>query len=79
MTAKKKAEKEDEELVASLERWVEEHPEDAEVKHINLTTMREFTIKEIYEQLKEAQETGVAIIDEEVIEVKEQIRKWVGG
>ena len=66
-------------LVEKLEKWVEEHPEEADVLHINLTTQREFTIRGILGQMVEEQKTGLAIVDEEALEIKDLIGKWLGG
>ena len=66
-------------LIEKLEKWVEEHPEEADVPHINLTTQREFTIRGILSQMVEEQKTGLAIVDEEVLEIKDLIGKWLGG
>jgi hypothetical protein len=70
---------EGERLVEKLEKWVEEHPEEADVPHINLTTQKEFTIRGILSQMVEERKTGFAIVDEEVLEIKDQIAKWIGG
>ena len=66
-------------LVEKLEKWVEEHPEEADVPHINLTTQKEFTIRGILSQMVEEKQTGFAIVDEEVLGIKDQIAKWIGG
>lgn len=65
--------------MVKLGKWVEENPEDADVPHIHLTTMKEFTIREILGQLKEEVESGVAVLDPDIIDAKNQIKKWVGG
>jgi hypothetical protein len=68
----------EEKLIKKLEKWVAEHPEEADVPHINLTTQKEFTIRGILNQLIEEQKTGVPIVDEEVLEIKDLIEKWIG-
>jgi hypothetical protein len=70
---------EGERLIEKLEKWVEEHPEEADVPHINLTTQKEFTIRGILSQMVEVQKTGLSIVDEEVLGIKDQIAKWIGG
>ena len=72
-------ENKDEKLIQKLEKWVQEHPEDANVSHINLTTQKEFTIQGILHQLVEAKKTGSAILDKDTLEIKDQIGKWIGG
>ncbi|NIN69812.1 MAG: hypothetical protein GTO63_35050 [Anaerolineae bacterium] len=69
----------DKELIERLEKWVGEHPEDADVPHIHLTTQKEFTIRGILEQLVEEEETGVAIVEDELLEIKGLIKDWMGG
>jgi hypothetical protein len=66
-------------LIEKLEKWVKEHPEDADAPHINLTTQREFTIRGILELLIQEKETRVAIVDEEILKIRDEIEKWVGG
>jgi hypothetical protein len=70
---------EEERLIEKLEKWVEEHPKEADVPHINLTTQKEFTIRGILSQMVEVQKTGLSIVDEEVLGIKDQIAKWIGG
>jgi len=69
---------EKEKLIEKLEKWVDEHPEDADIPHINLTTQREFTIRGILDQMIQERATGIAIVDEEVLEIETQIEKWLG-
>lgn len=64
-------------FVRKLEKWVEEHAEEADVPQINLTTQKEFTIRGILRQLAEAEETGAAIVDREVLEIKDLVEKWI--
>ena len=72
-------ENKEEELIQKLEKWVQEHPDEAKVSHINLTTQKEFTIEGILHQLVEAKRTDSAILDKDTLDVKEQIGKWIGG
>lgn len=69
---------EEQELLEKLEKWVEEHQEAADVPHINITTQKEFTIRNILGQLKQEQESGIAIVDEETLAIKDQIKSWIG-
>lgn len=64
-------------LIGRLKKWVEENPKDADVPHINLTTQKEFTIRGILEQMIEEEKTGIAIVDEEVLEIEDLIDKWL--
>jgi hypothetical protein len=66
-----------EKLVEKLEKWVREHPEDAEIPHINLTTQREFTIRGILNQMNEEKRTGIATTDREILEIEDLINKWL--
>jgi len=68
----------DDELVAELEKWVAENPEAADAKTINITTGKEFTLRQILNELKQEQASGKAIADEQVLQVKTQIKKWLG-
>lgn len=69
----------DEKLVEKLTTWVEEHPEEADVAHINLTTQQEFTIRGVLERLAEEEDTGVAIVEDEMLELKGLVKDWIGG
>jgi len=64
-------------LVEKLEKWISEHPEEADVPTINMTTGKESTIRETYELLKKEKETGTRILDKEVLEMKKDVEKWV--
>jgi hypothetical protein len=75
---KKKAPKE-ETLIATLETWVAEHPEFADVPHINITTWKEFTIRGILNDLINERDTGVKIVDADVLEIKNEVKKWLGA
>lgn len=65
------------ELLEKLEKFVSEHPEAADAPTINLTSGIEFTIREIFDELKREQETGIAIVDPEILEVKSNIERWL--
>lgn len=67
----------EERFIGKLEKWINEHPEEADIPHINLTTQKEFTIRGILEILTEGKKAGAAIVDKEVLEIKDQIEKWI--
>ena len=67
----------EEKLVSKLEKWVKEHPEEADVPHINLTTQKEFTIRSVLGLLIEEEKTKAAIVDKETLDIKSQIEKWI--
>jgi hypothetical protein len=69
----------EEKLVEKLTTWVEEHPEEADIPHINLTTEEEFTIREVLDRLVEEEESGVAIVDDAMLELKGLVTDWIGG
>lgn len=62
-----------------LEKWIDEHPEEADLQAMNISTGRTFSIREVFEDLKKEKESGVAILDEEVLEVKGHIEDWLKG
>jgi hypothetical protein len=66
-------------LTEKLEKWVEQHPEEADIPHINLTTQKEFTIRGLLNQLIEEKKTGAVRMDRETLEIKELVTKWLGG
>lgn len=70
---------EEDKFLERLEKWVEEHSESADVQHINLTTGKEFTIREILHQLRREKETGVMIADKDFLDIAEQVKKWLAG
>jgi hypothetical protein len=63
--------------IEKLEKWVEAHPEEADTPAMNVSTERTFTIREVLNELKREKETGVAIVDEELKEVKGHIENWL--
>ena len=71
--------KEEAKFLAKFRAWVEENPEEAGVTQINLTTQKEFTLREILDQLIEAETSETVMLDEEVLEIKEQVQKWIEG
>jgi len=65
-------------LVEKLEKWVAEHPDAADAPTIDITTQKEFTIREVLNQLIQERDTGAAIVDEDILKIKRQIAKWLG-
>jgi hypothetical protein len=65
--------------VAKLEKWVDEHPTEADLVTINMSTGKRFTVRSVLEAVKQEKETGVAIVDKDTIEVKNNISKWLEG
>ena len=65
-------------LIEKLKTWVEEHPEAADAPTVNMTTQKKFTMREMLEEFTRAKEDEIAIIDEETLEIKSQIEKWLG-
>lgn len=65
--------------VAKLEKWVDEHPTEADLVTVNMKTGKRFTVRSVLEAVKQEKETGVAIVDKDTIEVKNNISKWLEG
>jgi hypothetical protein len=65
--------------VAKLEKWVDEHPKEADLVTINMSTGKKFTVRGVLEAVKQEKESGVAIADKDFIEVKNNIAKWLEG
>ena len=65
------------ELVEKLEKWVREHPKEADLPAMNITTGKVYTIREVLEAIKKEKETRVAIVDKDLLEVKGNIEKWL--
>lgn len=65
--------------VAKLEKWVDEHPKEADLVTVNMSTGNKFTIRGVLEAVKQEKESGVAIVDKDFIEVKKNISKWLEG
>ena len=63
--------------IKKLERWVKEHPEDADALTINMTNGKEFTIRGVLEKLKKAEVEGVEILDKDDLEIENQVDKWL--
>lgn len=67
----------DAEALEKLKNWVELHPEDADVRQMNLSTKREFTIRQVLDQAIEAEMRGIVLLDNEMLEVHDQIEHWI--
>jgi len=65
--------------ISKLKDWVRKNPTQADAKHIDLTTQKEFTIRHLLEQFTAEQEKGIAIVDETILRAKTEITKWIGG
>jgi hypothetical protein len=58
-------------------KWVEDNPEAADAPTINLTTQKEFTMREMLSVLIQEKDSRVAILDNETLEIKNQIKTWL--
>ena len=77
----------DKDTINKLRKWVEEHPEEADAKHINFTTGKEFTLREVFNQIVEADnqnillEEGVVlfgkVLDKEDLEIIDNTESWI--
>lgn len=63
--------------VAKLGQWVRDHPEEATEPFMNVSTQRTVTIESLYRELKQQEETGVAIVDEDLLETMERLEAWM--
>ena len=72
----------DKNTMNKLKKWIDEHPEESDTPQINLTTQKEFTIREILEQEMDAQKK--AVLEQlrtnqiSVTEAKEKLEKLSG-
>lgn len=64
-------------IIARLEKWVEENKEASETPTINITTGREFTIKGMLEKMKQESEEKISILDPFELKIKSDIEKWL--
>lgn len=69
----------DRKTIKKLEKWVKEHPEDADVLHINLTTQKEFTIRGVLHQMIEENKKRIPTVDQEALEIEDMIEEWLEG
>lgn len=64
-------------LLSKLTQWVNEHPEEAQEPFMNVTTQRKLTLLQLLEALQIEEETGVAIVDEELLQLKQNAAEWL--
>ena len=64
-------------FVEKLEKWVSEHPEEADLKTMNVTTGREISIRDVLKELTKEKETKVSIVDEEILAQRREIESWL--
>ena len=73
--------------IDKLKKWVDDHPEEADVKQINLTTGKEFTMREVLNEVVEADNQGVIlkegvvilgkVVDKEELEILDNTESWI--
>lgn len=63
--------------IAKLETWIKDHPEEADEPFMNVTTQRKVTLKAIYEELQKEKETGVSIVDEDLLQIIREVDDWL--
>lgn len=63
--------------IEKLEQWIREHPDEAKEPFMNITTQRTFTLEQLLAGVKEEAETGVAIVDEDLVELKNRVAEWL--
>lgn len=77
----------DKDSINKLKKWVDEHPELADVKQINLTTGKEFTMREVLNKVVEADNQGIIlkegvvvlgkVMDKEELEIINNTENWI--
>ncbi|MFX1476979.1 MAG: hypothetical protein ACFFCI_02495 [Promethearchaeota archaeon] len=77
----------DKDSISKLKKWVEENPEEADVKQINLTTGKEFTMREVLNKVVEADDKGIVlqegivilgkVIEKEDLEIIDNTERWI--
>jgi hypothetical protein len=77
----------DKDTINKLKKWVEENPEQADVKQINLTTQKEFTMREVLNEVVEADNQGILlkagavvlgkVLDKDELEVIDETERWI--
>lgn len=77
----------DKDSINKLKKWVEEHPKEADAKHINLTTGKEFTMREVLNEVVEADNQGIIlkegvvvlgkVVDKEDLEIIDKTESWI--
>jgi len=63
--------------LAKLETWIKQNPEAAREPFMNVDTQRKVTLEGIFEELKRAQDTGVAIVDKDLLQVIQEVDSWL--
>lgn len=63
--------------IEKLEKWVNEHPEEADLPVTNMTTGKTSTVREVLDALKVAKASGAKILDKNILEVEENIKQWL--
>jgi hypothetical protein len=63
--------------LVKLEEWVKANPEGATEPFMSVTTQRKVTLKGIYEELQKEEETGVTIVDEDLLQVIREVDDWL--
>lgn len=73
--------------IDKLKKWVDAHPEEADAKQINLTTGKEFTMREVLNEVVEADNQGVMlkegvvilgkVVDKEELEIIDNTESWI--
>ncbi|AFL75564.1 hypothetical protein [Thiocystis violascens] len=63
--------------LVKLEQWVKDHPEGAAEPFMNITTQRKITLNTVYKELKQEKETGVAIVDEDLLAIVRDLDDWL--
>ena len=64
-------------MIQKLEGWVAAHPTEANEPFMNITSQRKFTLNELLAALKEEEQTGVAIVDEGLVELRNNVSQWL--
>jgi len=73
--------------IDKLKKWVDEHPEEADAKQINLTTGKEFTMREVLNDVVDADKQGIIVkegvvllgkvVDKEKLEIIDNTENWI--
>lgn len=63
--------------ILKLEKWIKAHPEEAAEPFLDVSTQRKVTLQGIYEELKNEKDTGVAIVDEDLLHVIREVDDWL--
>lgn len=64
-------------ILEKLEQWISEHPEEAKEPFMNVSTQRTLTLEQLLSALQEESKTGVILVDEELLELKNQVTEWL--